>query len=478
MGRKFISVLGTGNYKECTYFNDNEKVKTRFIQEALIEMYMKDINLEDEVIIFITPSARKKNWEDGYLIQYGFKNSLKGISEKKMKQVEDILGTEDVWEDKQIKVKGLQNTLKEKYPGVKITAVEINEGSTEEELWDTYDRILNVIEDDDNIIFDITHGFRSIPMQVLTVLNYAKVVKNNVNLLGIYYGAYEAKLKDKNEAPVFNLNIYNDILDWSFASKAFIKYGNSNEICDLYDEKVKEGHRELRKLEKFMDSLKAFTNNIATCRGRIITREEAKKYKTRMEKSIYEAAFQVQNNFIDIDKLEPKEINSIKPIENLFDKIRNSLSEFNGESNVDVGLATIKWCQRNSLVQNAYTAMDETIKTYVCSKYGLDDRTKKNRENICKAAMVNIGREKNNEDVKLKISEEKDIEIYELIKRTIPSDIIKLSTKVSTLRNDINHFGFLEKSSPYTKFKEELDELTQELFDIIDKYKDIDFRKL
>lgn len=478
MGRKFISVLGTGQYKECVYFNENEKIKTRFIQDALINMYMKDIKDDDEIIIFITPSARAKNWEDSNVVQYGWKDKFKNLSEDKMKQIESILGAEDEWEDKQIKVRGLKNTLVEKYPKVHIRDIEINEGRTEEELWDTFDRILGVIKDEDSIIFDITHGFRSIPMQVLTVLNYAKVVRKDVKLLGIYYGAYEAKSQDRNEAPVFNLNIYNDILNWAFAAKTFIGYGNSNEICDLYEEKLKDGHRELEKLKKFMSSLKAFTNNISTCRGRIILTEDTKDYKKRMDKSIYEAAIQIQNNFNDIEKLDISKINVIKPLGDLLKKIKSSLSEFNKKSNLDIGLATIKWCQKNSLIQNAYTAIDETIKTYVCDKYGLDDSIEKNRENICKAAMVNVRREKNNKDIKLNISEEKDIEIYELIKNTLPLDIVNLSNKVSKLRNDINHFGFLNTSSSYKKFSKDLDEIIQELFEVINKYKNVDFSQL
>lgn len=473
MKRKFISVLGAGTYYKCVYFNGNEKVETRFIQEALIEMYMKNATEDDEIVIFITPKARENNWEDGYIKKKGIKSRLSGLPDEKIAQVESILGKDEMWEDKEIKVKGLKRTLEERYPNVKIREVEIKEGSNEDELWDTFDKILNVIEDNDNIIFDITHSFRSIPMQVLAVLNYASVIYKNVKLLGIYYGAYEAKTG--NEAPVFNLNIYNDILKWTSASKNFINYGNSNEICDLYKEKIEEGHKELKVIEKFIKALKAFTNNISTCRGKIITKAEAKNYRTRMDKSIYEAAVQIQNNFHNVNNLNEKTINSIKPFEKLLDKIKESLSDFNEESNFKIGLATIKWCQKNALIQNAYTAIDETIKTYVCDKYRLDNTTEKNRDFICKAAMVNILRERKNEKVNLNISDESDIRIYNLIKETLPMDIVKLSKKVSNFRNDINHFGFLNKSSSYITFRDKLDGIICELFTIIDKYKDVDF---
>ena len=72
MARKFISMLGTSNYRSCVYSNGNEKVETRFIQKALTDIYMKDIKPEDKIVIFLTKLAREKNWEDS-------ESSLDGI---------------------------------------------------------------------------------------------------------------------------------------------------------------------------------------------------------------------------------------------------------------------------------------------------------------------------------------------------------------------------------------------------------------
>lgn len=60
MGRKFISVLGASNYKECIYGNGKEKFTTRFIQEAILDIYFKDATKEDKILIFLTEGARKK----------------------------------------------------------------------------------------------------------------------------------------------------------------------------------------------------------------------------------------------------------------------------------------------------------------------------------------------------------------------------------------------------------------------------------
>ena len=90
-------------------------------------------------------------------------------------------------------------------------------------MWDTFNKILDEINDDDQIIFDITHGFRSTPMQILVVLNYAKVIKKNVKIKGIYYGAFENRDNVTNIAPIFDLSNYDEILDWTAAADSFIK---------------------------------------------------------------------------------------------------------------------------------------------------------------------------------------------------------------------------------------------------------------
>ena len=48
----------------------------------------------------------------------------------------------------------------------------------------------DVIDEGEEIYFDITHGLRNIPMLVMAILEYAKVTKG-ILIGGIYYGAFE-----------------------------------------------------------------------------------------------------------------------------------------------------------------------------------------------------------------------------------------------------------------------------------------------
>jgi len=58
-------------------------------------------------------------------------------------------------------------------------------------LWKIFDGINSVIDEGDDIIFDVTHSFRSLPVLTLIALNYVKFLKN-VNINKIDYGAMEA----------------------------------------------------------------------------------------------------------------------------------------------------------------------------------------------------------------------------------------------------------------------------------------------
>lgn len=478
MGRKFISMLGTGNYSECYYDNGIDKIKTRFIQEAVIKMYMKDITEDDEIVIFMTDVSKKKNWVDSDLIVEGIStkfNRIKEIDNISREKINNIIKDLENYNDKIVKgeKKGLRTIIHDNFPGVKVKEVEVSEGKNTEELWDTFDKILNEIQDNDNIIFDITHGFRSIPMQILAVINYAKIIRKNVNLLGVYYGAFEARDKNTNITPVFDLSIYNDILDWTSAAKSFISYGNSNEIYDLCLKKFINGHKELVHVKKFAESLKTFTTCIETSRGKIIPKEDAMNNTKKIEKSIAVAKDNVKSKYEEIMTLDSKNRQPIEPFKMLLQKIQERLDDFKSDSNFNAGMSTVNWCLENNMIQNGMSALYETIKTYVCSKYNIQDDIKKTRDDIVKNAII-YKAIKTTKTYKI-FEDKKDEDMYKLIIKTLPQEIAELSDRVSNSRNDMSHFGFTQTTSSCTKLKDNLKAFILEFNTIIKKYKNINF---
>src|SRR5690606_14700714 len=80
--------------------------------------------------------------------------------------------------------KGLEYELKEAVPQLsqRTKTVDIMAGISINELWSIVSTLLNEIEDGDEVYVDITTGYRSIPLLSLLVINYARIIKNNVKI--------------------------------------------------------------------------------------------------------------------------------------------------------------------------------------------------------------------------------------------------------------------------------------------------------
>ena len=219
MAKVFLSFLGTNRYMECNYvIGDRRADNVRYIQEALISLFCSDFSSGDRVIIFLTPDAEKKNWK-----------SRNGI-------------------------KGLEETLSERIPDIRIIPTPIPEGTSEDEIWDIFQIMYDSLEHDDEVVYDITHGFRSLPVLGVTLLNYARYLKN-IKVKGIYYGAFEAlgtakeveeMPMEKRNAPVFNLTSFDNLMQWSMATDNFTNYGITEKLEKLVHDKVLPITRKLK----------------------------------------------------------------------------------------------------------------------------------------------------------------------------------------------------------------------------------------
>lgn len=429
MKKIFLTVLGTSDYKECYYYHNENEIRCKFIQEALIKLLFKSTdNLDVKVIL--TDKALNENY-------YPNNNT---------------------------------ESLKEVFDRLNINAelIIIPEGKSSNELWDIFDKTSKLVEnyeEETEVILDITHSLRNIPIQVMVALNYAKLF-NNINLSGIYYGAFEVgEFRDdplnKNSkikyAPICNLNVYNELLNWTNAINSFDKTGNANEITTLYNQKKaytykycsKDEQDNLTPLTNIITSLNDFTQCINTCRGDLLDDPSVHKYKL---KSIGSAAHKL---FESINSLDDN--STILPLVPLFSIVKEKIKPFINKNNFEIGLATVNWCIDHSLYQQGYTALDETIKTFICDKLNLHQNPndikeiKKHREYIASTALNCISIDESDWifDKSLNDEEKKCLTetIYILRKN---KELKKLASSLKEKRNDINHFGFRGNlASPY-----------------------------
>lgn len=178
MKKSFISILGTNDYLDCKHsIGDKLSEKpVKYVQEDLIKFFCSDFDEKDEIRIFLTQDAKQKNWVDnGHKDRGG--NSIQN--------------------------KGLMTRLTDLHLKCNFFSIDIKEGYNEKEIWEIFQKIYDSFKDEEEVIVDVTHSFRSLPMLLITLLNFAKQVKK-IKVLGIYYAAFESlgKIDDiKNLQP-------------------------------------------------------------------------------------------------------------------------------------------------------------------------------------------------------------------------------------------------------------------------------------
>lgn len=144
-------------------------------------------------------------------------------------------------------------------------------GLNDKEIFENFNtilRIVNELQDGDELFLDITHSFRANAFWIFLVMNYANdVIDKNITIKYISYGMYEAKEKDslgKEITPVINLKIFFDLTKWIKGAYTFKNFGNSDLICELIeDENVKN------KLSNFSDAINI--NYISSLKENIIS---------------------------------------------------------------------------------------------------------------------------------------------------------------------------------------------------------------
>lgn len=465
MQRHFIAVLGTSLYDRCTYVQGERSCTSKFVQDATLNIACGPDLTGVKATICLTEDAKRRNWQDRDYTEWE-------ISQGKGKKGEIYDG-----------LKTVLSVNRE----LELQELAIPTGKTEDELTDMFYKIYDVIGTEEEIYFDITHGLRNIPMLVMTVLEYAKVTKN-ISIGGIYYGAFEVGEKDAEsglkKVPLYDVTFYSDLLNWSKAADVFVKHGNSDAILDLFrgewesypvhNRREGEARRErLGHLNAMVRALNTLTRCIETGRGR---------QEKKADESIWKA-YRIYAR--DRKNVTEDLIGNYRPLTVLIDKIDDKLSGFQADDNLQIGIQTIRWSVENGMLQQGYTALEETIKTFLCKKAGVPDNDKIWREDLVKWIVSSLyvvvrerdrdssGREeKAYERWKDSLSKNSPLfhaagkseeEIYEIGRKIFGllfqgsrMKIVELAQSVGDTRNSINHFGFTRNALSIQHFEEKL----------------------
>ena len=393
---------------------DTQYDKTRFIQKATLQMLdVKEQWTEDDhIYIVMTDGSQEKNWETR---------------------------TEDG-----VTIIGLDDTLKDMQLSTPIDTIKIPDGNNEDEIWQIFSNIYNILdkqEDGAELYFDLTHGFRYLPMLVLVLGNYAKFLKNTI-VKSITYGNYESRDKVTNIAPIINITPLAALQDWTNAAADYLEHGDATKLQGCARRGLTplfshggEQFQTAREIDRFCKKLQSFCELLIFNRGfDIIAAKECL--------ALQQTSVQSCDRCISLTPLQP-----------LFETILKSTNDFS-ENNPYNMVVAAKLCLERDNFQSAITFLQEGLVTVLCSRHELNPSIKGDRD------MVGRAFEKcyRNSNPKAKPYVPTD----DISERTIDSIIkdslmtkenVKLFIDVQKPRNDYNHAGMNDSPSSVAKLK-------------------------
>jgi CRISPR-associated DxTHG motif protein len=383
---KLLTFVGLNNYEKVKYAYKGETLETELFAEALSHWHTPA-----KIIAFLTPKAKEsENWKK----------------------------------------------LQERIPG--ITGVEIPNGNSEADLWRIFSKMTENLDEQDEVIFDITHAFRSIPMLALLATSFLRTAKN-VKLKAILYGAYEAK-DEEQRVPVFDLTPFVSLLDWITATNQFIRNGEGSELAGLLKAYPNAGVQQLTEsIEKISDGLRLLR-----------------------PLDVMKRAAELPQLFADAKAVISHEI---PPFGLLAKNVEQSYSIF-GVSNPDPQrdaknilvrqLRIIEWHLGKGQIVQSLALTREWLPSLLCLHFDLDPMDKEYRKDM---ERLLVGGKFGSEDVASPRLPQWT---------TVPEGkrLITLWNKLTDVRNDVLHSGFRKNPKNTNEIKAQTEIIVTELKEI------------
>jgi CRISPR-associated DxTHG motif protein len=315
----------------------------------------------------------------------------------------------------------------------RIEAIDIPTGQDTSEMWQTFQIISKEIAEREDVIFDITHGLRSLPFLVFLFAAYLKSAKG-VSIKGIYYGALELR-NPEGIAPVIDLSEFVSMIDWITATTRFTEMGNGQALVDLLRKEIPSPEelknnpdvRPLRaSLENTAKAIETISLALSTTRP-IEVMESAAKLETTLTRSA--DAFGTL----------------ARPFQLLSDRVLAEYGQFSLArpkdrefilENLEIQRQTIGWYMGRNYIVQALTLARELVVSLFAYKFNVAMLDRDSREPIERGLSL-LMRKLAGKD----ILQEGNIYINDLAKLVNAKDIANLWSELGRLRNDLAHCG-------------------------------------
>lgn len=334
MSKVFISFLGASRYKICNYCykkieseREDRVEAVEYVQEAMIKLFCKEFQKDDRLLFFLTDIAKKENWLD---------------------------------KDQH---KGLLRTLQQLNLNAQICDKPIPDSRDMAQVWDIFRIVYDQLATGDEVIIDMTHAFRFLPMLSIVLMEYARVLKM-VKVIGIYYGAFEAMgytpkevdaipINERN-APIFDLTSFHTLQLWSVAADQFVNSGKvemlkilQGTVVDPVRKEAQGENKTANAIHNIINQLQEIIDDIETCRGnRLIETRAIVGLKRNLHR------LKTQTKAGGFPAFTP-----------LIEEIERKIEPFHSGELAN-GFRAVEWCIKHDLAQQGITLLQETVITF------------------------------------------------------------------------------------------------------------------
>ncbi|MBK1832761.1 TIGR02221 family CRISPR-associated protein [Roseibacillus ishigakijimensis] len=331
---------------------------------------------------------------------------------------------------------------------------------TESDLWDYFQVLTENLCKGENIIADITHGFRSTPIVTLLALTYLRMTRA-VQVHGLYYGAFDAVPRDYPLKPTFDLSPFLSLLQWTSAAESFFETGDATQIShliehtqrNLWANKTLSKSENPRNLTPLARTLRETSANLRTLRLQDLS-TSASELKTKSDAAETEID-QFLPPFGHLIKLIADEL--IAHREAGLSSRKNSESNLPEETDLQAQLDLIRWLLAKGHPVSALTLAREWIVTAFAAHlrpappFPLVYSERKPFE-----AILNY---RTNPKAKKQSLDEDLLAKSEELPPTLLATFETLWSQTTGPRNDLNHANHNDKSHKASALRDKVSEL-------------------
>jgi len=335
----------------------------------------------------------------------------------------------------------------------RIEPVSIPKGETNAEMWEMFNTITARVSVGETVIFDITHGLRSLPFLVFLFSAYLKSAKA-VTIEAIYYGAFELG----KPAPVIDLSEFVGILDWLTATNRFVETGDGQPLAELLRKGMPAGieMRDDLVVRELGNNLRAAAQAIETISLALgITRPiETMESAVQLEATLEQAASSFDQRAKPFGLLAERVAKEYGQF-----ALENPKQELQLANNLWRQLQMITWYRERQQVVQAVTLAREWIISALTLKFGEPMFDNRNGRKHVEDALNHAVERRKKEPRQIEPS--RCDEQFESLPKA--DELADLWNKMTQLRNDIAHCGMNPSPTKAAKLKQNFENVYPQL---------------